>query len=80
MRGFIGLTPTLTAVKQTDLDWSQYRGENTVPTSPLHDGLATAPSVPVRFANLVGPLSYFSFQPVFHNWYNKTQFLSTCLM
>ena len=41
------------------LGWRQYQDVNPVPTSPLTDDVASA------------LLSYFSFQPVLHDWFNK---------
>ena len=60
--------------------WSHYRGVNPVPTSLLVNVfyLCTLWLFPIYYSNIhisilhgVDPLSYFSFQPVFHNWCNK---------
>ena len=39
---------------KTCLGWNRYRDGNPVPTSPLDDDIATAPSGPVRHEGAIG--------------------------
>ena len=71
--------------EKSALGWSQYRDVNSIPTNALTNNLAIAQrDMWLRGKNvcswcngsldrsfMVDPLSYFSFQPVLHDWFNK---------